>query len=333
MFRAFVLLLAPAFLFGGDWNAQSAAKYLDGRAAQWAAWKPAAREGGPCISCHTSLGYVLARPALRTKLGETAPTEFETGLMAGAKIRANSSLQKPIDPEKDNTPTVMTALALSLETGPSPETESAFKAMWAAQKREGKDKGAWGWTNAHLEPWEVPESPFFGAALAAVAVGGATSSDYAANVADLKAYLQRAREGQPLANRLVLLWAGARMPGLVSDAERKEILDAVWKTQREDGGWALESLGPWRHRDGAPEIAPGSNAYATAWAAFLLERAGVRAKDKRLRRGLAWLAAHQNPEGYWDAVSMNKKFPHGEMPELFMRDATTAFAAMALASD
>ncbi len=339
MFRGFALLLAPAIAFGG-WDAGAAAKYLDGRAAQWAAWKPAAREGGPCISCHTSLGYALARPMLRSKLGEAAPTPFETGLIAGARVRAGSAVQKPIDPAKDNTPLVMTALTLSLDDARcgaelKPQTEEALKAMWAAQKREGPQRGAWGWTNAHLEPWEVEESPFFGAVLAAVAVGNAPGG-YASrpnvqtNIAEMRAFLSADREKQPLANRLALLWAGAHMEGLVSNAERGRILDAAWKTQNKDGGWTLEALGPWRHRDGAPEIAAGSNAYATAWAMFMLERAGVSTKDRKMRRGLAWLAAHQNPEGYWDAASMNKKYPEGEMPRLFMRDATTAFAVMAL---
>jgi hypothetical protein len=205
--------------------------------------------------------------------------------------------------------------------------------MWATQHRDGALKGAWGWTDANLEPWEVPESSFFGAALAAVAAGSAPG-DYLSrpeiqgNIADLKAYLRNGHEHQPLANRLLLLWADAEMPGLVADSERKAIIESTFAAQAEDGGWKLALLGPWRDRPDAPDFPAGSSAYATAWAISMLERAGV--KDERVELGRNWLRQHQNPEGYWDAVSMNKKYEPGSMQELFMRDATTAWAVMAL---
>src|SRR5689334_13579259 len=55
----------------GSWNAKSAAAYLDQRASWWMTWKSAQRDQDTfCISCHTSLPYALARPALRSALGE-----------------------------------------------------------------------------------------------------------------------------------------------------------------------------------------------------------------------------------------------------------------------
>ena len=144
---ALVSLVTPGAVYAADWSPQSAAHYLDTRAGQWAAWKRAAREGGPCISCHTSLVYLLARPGLRTRLGESAPTEFETGLLAGARTRVGSSMQKDIDIAKDNTPVVITALALALydqrRGALSSETEGALRLMWATQHRDGTLKGAW----------------------------------------------------------------------------------------------------------------------------------------------------------------------------------------------
>ncbi len=334
---ALTAMLASGAVYAGDWNPQSAARYLDTRAAEWAAWKRAAREGGSCISCHTSLVYLLARPALRAKLGESAPTQFETGLLAGARTRVGSAQQKDIDVEKDNTPAVITAVALALEDqrrgALSSETESALRIMWATQHRDGALKGAWGWTDASLEPWEVPESRFFGAALAAVAAGNAPG-DYLSrreiqgNISDLKNYLATGHEHQPLANRLLLLWANAAVPGLVSDAERKAIIQSTFNAQSDDGGWNLALLGPWRNHPNAPEVPPGSSAYATAWAVFMLGRAGV--KGERIELGLAWLRQHQNPEGYWDAVSMNKQYEPGSMQQLFMRDAATGWAVLAL---
>ena len=48
------------------WNAKAAAQYLDQRAEWWTTWPNAARDRGTyCMSCHTTLPYALARPALR----------------------------------------------------------------------------------------------------------------------------------------------------------------------------------------------------------------------------------------------------------------------------
>ena len=52
------------------WDAKAAAKYLDARAEFWSAWPNAARDRGTfCISCHTTLPFAIARPALRGPLG------------------------------------------------------------------------------------------------------------------------------------------------------------------------------------------------------------------------------------------------------------------------
>jgi squalene-hopene/tetraprenyl-beta-curcumene cyclase len=327
--RAAALLLLPLAAWCGDWNAADAAKYLDGRAAAWAVWPRAAKEGGPCVSCHTTLGYLMARPLLRGALGESAPTEFEKGLVAGVKVRAAKEAPPP---SADNTQAVLAPLVLAMEDGRrgahlGADTEAAFKTMWATQR----DDGAWGWTHANLEPWEVPESDYLGVALAAVATGIAPDGyqarpDIQANVTRMKAYLRDKREGQPLANLLVLNWAGTLLRGL----EQPGILDRAWNKQNDDGGWTLASLGPWRDRPNAPPVKPGSNAFATAWTAAMLRLAGVKPAEPRLARALAWLRAHQDPGGYWDAVSMNKTFEPGSMMERFMRDATTSYAVLAL---
>ena len=45
--------------------------------------------------------------------------------------------------------------------------------MWALQMKTGPNNGAWTWLNFNYEPWESPNSPYFGASLAALAVGSA----------------------------------------------------------------------------------------------------------------------------------------------------------------
>ena len=78
---------------------------------------------------------------------------------------------------------------------------------------------------------------------------------------------------------------------------------------------------------------PGSDdAYATALVAFATEQAGVPASQAGLSKALAWLRAHQDPQGgFWTAESMNHKHSHyGAMAEKFMSDAATGYATAAL---
>jgi squalene-hopene/tetraprenyl-beta-curcumene cyclase len=334
-----VFLAVPAV--AGEWNARQAERYLDGRAAQWVVWKRAEAVGGPCISCHTTLPYLLARPALRRKLGETGPTDFETKLLAGARVRASKTADGPRPAKPNDSDAVISALVLALDDARQgtlgADTEASFRRMWAVQLGDGKDAGSWHWAEFDLEPWETPEAAFYGAALAAVAVGSApgyqSRPEIQANLKPLREYLCGAQSTQPLANRLLLLWAAEKWKGLLGAAERREVLDAVWKKQGEDGAWTLAALGPWRDRPHAPP-SEGSNAYATGLAAFLLRQAGTPAEDSRLGRAQAWLRGHQDAsEGFWDAVSMNKKYEAGSMPEQFMRDAATAYAVLALAGE
>src|ERR1700692_1452882 len=84
---------AVLFVFGalpaccGDGNPRLAAEYLDGRQKEWFAWPRAMKTGVPCVSCHTGVTYLLARPALRKALGEKQPTAYETGLLDGLRGR------------------------------------------------------------------------------------------------------------------------------------------------------------------------------------------------------------------------------------------------------
>src|SRR5262249_36565276 len=133
---------------------------------------------------------------------------------------------------------------------------------------------------------------------------------------------------QPLHNRITALWAAACLPEALTADARKAILEEIWKKQEPDGGWSKDSMGPYKKREAAPASA-GSNAYATALTAFVLQRAGL--SNPGLTRALDWLRTHQDREaGFWDAMSMNKKYPPDSMQIRFMRDAATGFATLAL---
>src|SRR5437667_1402961 len=86
----FLATTLSTIAFCSDWDPALAAKYLDDRQKQWFEWSITKASGGPCVSCHTSLPYLLARPHLRKALSETGKTEFERGLLDGLQVRLRS---------------------------------------------------------------------------------------------------------------------------------------------------------------------------------------------------------------------------------------------------
>jgi squalene-hopene/tetraprenyl-beta-curcumene cyclase len=345
---AVTMVAAALPVFCSDWNARLAADYLDSREKEWSAWQAAAAPGGTCFSCHTNMTYLLARPFLRAALKEGGPTRFESALLDGLRARADKREAKEIFAAFTKEPiasqalgveaifaTLFLTLADSGKPGMSAATHLAFDRMWSLQIQEGKTAGAWEWFSLDLDLWETADSPYYGAALAAVAAGSAPSAyreqpEVGPRVRALTNYLLRERENQPLHNRLMLLWAAAKLPDVLPAVSRRALMEEIRHKQGTDGGWSIESLGPWKQRPSAPP-SEGSNSYATAFAAYALERGGVPASDSQLKRALEWLRAHQDREsGFWEANSMNKRFEPGSMQVLFMRDAATAFAALAL---
>jgi squalene-hopene/tetraprenyl-beta-curcumene cyclase len=324
------VLVATTSTLSADWSPELAARYLDGRQQEWFAWKPAMSADGPCVSCHTGMTYLLARPALRRVLKDSQPTKYEVGLLD--RLRAKVG-EKPAG-ALQGVETIFSAMFLSREDAMktmSTHTQKAFDQLWALQSAEGETTGGWRWYAANLDPWENSESGRYGASLAAIALAQ-TPAEYRntpkvrEHAASLSAYLLDSVASRRLHDRLALLWAGTN----VSDTLRGAITADALGKQQADGGWTIESLGPWMAHADAPPAA-GSNAYATAFTTFALLRGGVRASDPRLAKALTWLQSHQDPQtGAWAAMSMNKRYPEGSMESRFMQDAATAFASLAL---
>jgi hypothetical protein len=151
-------------------------------------------------------------------------------------------------------------------------------------------------------------------------------------VNELRAYLRREYSSQPLVNRIVLLWASAKYPGLLSAKERSTLVNAIFAEQRPDGGWSLTNLGTWKRHDDTT-LETRSDGYATGLIVLALEKNGMR-KVAPVTRGLGWLVANQSQtEGLWPAWSLNKKRDPASDAGPFMNDAATGYAVLALEND
>ena len=331
MFLGFLLSVMQTS--AADWSPKLAAQYLDGRQKEWFAWKPAMSANGPCVSCHTGMTYLMARPVLRQALREPGPTEFERGLMARLPTNVGEKPKGALQEVE----TIFTALFLAEQDRRSgtagAETRKAFDGLWSLQSNEAPTAGGWRWYTADLDPWEHKGSSLYGAGLAALALGTAASDIRAGST-------PRRRRWRLISPRRDRRQAAARSPGGalgvvapgdgLSEAARAALVAEVFSKQAADGGWTADALGPWMaHADAPPRT--GSGNYATAFTTYVLQRAGVPASTPALVRARTLLSGRQDPAtGAWPDVSMNKRRPAGSMESLFMQDAATAFAAMAL---
>ena len=359
-----MLALSCAFVFeavsvaepndGESWSPKSAAGYMDQRADWWMSWSMSARDHGTfCVSCHTVLPYALARPSLRADLGERRASATEQKLVDNItkRVRMWQDVEPFYTDEKSGVPkslesrateSVLNALILtrlSPAGALSDDARIALNNMWAFQLSTGETKGALTWLNFHNEPWEADDSQYWGNTLVAVAAGSAPQSYLALpetqeHLKLLSAYLQKGQATQTLLNRLSLLWASTKVPGLLDPAQQQTIADDVMQVQQSDGGWMASSLvtKTWKRKDGTP-FESKSDGFATGLVAFIFGEAKIAKTKEAGERAYVWLARNQNKEaGSWPAYSLNKERDLTSDRGRFMSDAATAYAVLALES-
>ena len=334
------------------WSPKAAAGYLDQRVTWWMSWPTAARDQGTfCISCHTIAPYALGRQALRGALGEQSASPNEQKLVANVTKRVrmwkdaepfypDQTRGLPKTSESRGTESILDALILVWNDGPSGKLSAdarlALDNMWALQLRSADDmNGAWAWLQFHNAPWEG-DSQYYGTTLAAIAIGSAPG-DYKSEPAIqpglklLRDYLVKGMDAQTPLDRVVLLWASAKIPGLLTAAQQKTIIDQTLAKQQKDGGFSTSSLvGGWKRRDNTP-LDAASDGYATGLVAFALEQGRWPQTQDQLKHAVAWLGQHQEPgDGRWAAYSLNKQRELSSDAGRFMSDAATAYAVLAL---
>ncbi len=363
IFRASVLTICVVpVMFSADatssttpgsssWSPQAAAAYLDARLNWWADWPQSARDHGTfCVSCHTVAPYAISRLTLRAALREQGPSPIERRILDNVTKRVrmwndvepyypDATRGVPKTAESRGTESILNALVLASYDAPrgtlSPDTRLALDHMWALQLKSGDDAGAWSWLQFHNQPWEG-DSQFYGATLAAIVASSTPASyqnspDVKPSLQALRGYLVKSRDSQTLLNRVILLWASARLPKLLSseDVKANQTLDELFSKQHDDGGFSLTDLvAGWKRHDNTP-LETKSDGYATGVVALMCEERGVG--GEKLQRALQWLTQNQEKsDGRWLAYSLNKQRDLSSDVGRFMSDAATAYAVMAL---
>jgi hypothetical protein len=348
--------------YRASWSAGSAANYLDQREVWWQSWPPAQIDHKTvCISCHTVVPYAMIRTDLGRQLREAAQPEPEKLMMASVEKRVtNWGKMTPFYSDAVNGPgktaeshateAVLNAVILisyDIQTGQLRQvTRMAIDEAWALQEKSGVDAGGWKWQNFQLAPWESTESPYQGAALFLLEIemapdGYAGEPQAQENLTLLKQYLRRQYAAQPFVNKLHILWLSAKVPDILSPADKSNLLQTIQREQRPDGGWSLASLDPRSATEGdrwrrlSAEIkemvkSDPSDGYATGLVVLVLKSLGTDARNASMQRGVEWLKHHQENDGSWWAQSLNGKSDPQSDVGRFMRDAATAYAVMAL---
>jgi squalene-hopene/tetraprenyl-beta-curcumene cyclase len=346
-----VLVAGPMARAGGEsqgWKPEEAGKYLDASQNVWFGY-------AKCVSCHSGLPYALSRSALREVVGAKTPTGPEAKLLAQVRRRvanwkqldteafglyydANDDLKK----QSWGTEAVFNAVILAFDdrsqgrSKPSEATKLAFVNLWQTQVQAGDNRGTWDWLDFNEAPWGNAEARYFGAALAALAVGTApgyytpgADADADAKVTLLRGYLKGRLWKQNLHHRAWGLWAATTVEGILTKAEQRQIIDQLLDKQQADGGWSLPALGTWVRNDRTAQET-SSDGYATGLVLHVLQTAGVPKDHGKVAKGLAWLKRNQAATGAWRSVSLVKKRDPASHTGKFMSDAATAFAVLAL---
>jgi squalene-hopene/tetraprenyl-beta-curcumene cyclase len=241
---------------------------------------------------------------------------------------------------------------------PGDATRRAMARLWEMQRADG----AWEWLDVGLEPFESIDSMYVGAAWAALAAGMtpalSSGADARAGIEKLRNYLGTQYSSQNLHNRIWGRLAFTSLREFLTGSKREEpglldnLVGELQGRQRADGGWSLDGLGGWRwNRTTAPFQSPGardvslaatSDGYATGLIVYTLRQAGLPIEHPVIKKGLQWLRVNQLPVRAgdrewpaWRAHSLNYDREHGgsrgePWRRLFMSDAATAFASLAL---
>ncbi|MBJ81342.1 MAG: hypothetical protein CL462_00400 [Acidimicrobiaceae bacterium] len=286
-----------------------ALRYIEQGATAWTRSKK-------CVTCHTNGTYLALRPSLTGRIGKPSQEvrDFFVTLLKegtsqlGGKDKLNDSQLIYITrglAEWDAY--VLKKLSV--------ETKLALKQLFDRQLPTGEWK-------ALGKCWPPLESSAFQeATVAALAIAVApgwlsnlTDEKMRAGVERLRNYFRKAQPPHDY-GRVVLLWASAKLPGILDDTEKAKIIKMIGRQQQPDGGWSIRTFAhpeQWGNGNRAEKLraekefeSPPSDGHQTGLSLIALSESGVSARDPKIRKGVQWLLRNQRESGRWWTRSLN----------------------------
>ena len=296
-------------------------RYLERVAREWG-------ERRDCVSCHTNGWALAAQPVIAR---ESEQLEAGRVFARGYLARFLDEEEEPHGQHGSVEGMVATAAFLTMSDARSgtrahPLTLRALDHAWGLL---GKD-GTWeDWLRCNWPPYESDLR--FGPTLMLVALGELREAG-SLRAVDRRAARSladglRAEPPLSLHDCVMRVWAGSFWPRVASSSERAAWRDRLLAAVEPDGGWSMASMaGPAWKRDGGEPQTVESEAYPTAFAAYVLLQTGAAPQDPPVQGALRWLRAHQGADGSWKTRSPRRDRKH------YIGRAATALALMALAA-
>jgi len=304
--------------FADVFSPEKAARYLDIASLHW-------QKSRNCAACHVNMGYLYARPALRSVLADSGEVR--------ALYEEYATKRWKQRPPRDEQETVVVASGLvfnDLQTTGRlhPITRQTLQVMWDFQR----DDGGWTWRNDGYPPTEYDEH--YGVTLAALTTG--IAPDRYAETEEARQGLGKTRlflkNNPPLSlhHRGMIAWVSCYIGGIMDDRGREKTLGELMALQRPDGGWSTPGLlADWKNlkrKDGKPHDPNTSDAYGTGFTIIVARELGMSSSDPRLQYGVDWLLRNQRVSGKWFSRS-----PATDSRQYFS-NLGSAFAILALQS-
>jgi squalene-hopene/tetraprenyl-beta-curcumene cyclase len=298
--------------FRNQFSLDAAVRFLDAVALNW-------QEDHNCFACHSDYAFFSTRPVV------------SWNVPAHEQLRAKLEhmVENPRKTKHHVTETVMAASMLAqndaLTTGKlHSTTRRALDRIWTVQREDG----GFDWMKYDQPPSEIDDH--YGATMAVIGVGAAPNG-YAKTVA-AQAGLAKIREyfkNNPPTNlhhRAMILLGSLHVDGIMTEPERRRVVQDLFALQKPDGGWALATLGDnWQRCDDKRQDLETADGYGTGFAIYVLRKAGVASEEARIEKGIAWLKTHQRVSGRWFTRSLWKDQKH------YLTRTGTAYCIRALA--
>jgi squalene-hopene/tetraprenyl-beta-curcumene cyclase len=311
-----------------DWKAK-AGVYLDTKSGAWITTAAAGLSNNPtCNTCHTTTPYMMALAQFDKP---STPNAAKVRASFVSRLNATKSYYGPPGSAKEKesfgTEAILNATSLAfgdlaVGTAISADSKAALDKMWSLQRADG----AWDWLDYGLEPWEIRND--WGTAMAgllAATIPQGTSAAQTAGTAKLIGYLKSRATKMAFHDKVMVLWTSGSLPGLMDRAAADLVADELSAKQLADGGFSIGSFGKGAR---AAAIANTSDGYATAFSVLALCKGTENGKDREdVKKGIRWLATHQDADGSWVGQSTNRDKKTNNQ---FMREAATGYAVLAL---